>query len=381
MEKETIQSSGVMERLQQLSVERPASYRSETPPPRHPLQQTTLSTSSPSIVYMSPSHKDNSSPTTTTIKQARPFDLTPVMRNTSADFVDEDLHNTISPEETMEKMGLDFMSQEKVEFSARPNLQKRGFPVLHSNPICIRSRSLVMLNEGVVNIDDDESEELLGEAIELPPRQHFYSFNSRSNYENQTNSATKAIASSTPYQPYRQHLSDVRALSSEEVSRIFMLKDMNSIPLEERQFSIPSIRMANHLNGSTTTYDDEEDDLSRDDASWSSRGSSLFLPDDKEIAEVQLLRFTPTASRPCIVLEDLPIPEILIPKEGGTVPAVKCSPKKKRKESHLKVYDWLRSVESEGADLIQEAASSKFLTQQDKRKIFSRQLSSPPGTV
>jgi hypothetical protein len=157
MEKETIQSSGVMERLQQLSVERPASYRSETPPPRHPLQQTTLSTSSPSIVYMSPSHKDNSSPTTTTIKQARPFDLTPVMRNTSADFVDEDLHNTISPEETMEKMGLDFMSQEKVEFSARPNLQKRGLPVLHSNPICIRSRSLVMLNEGVVNIDDDET--------------------------------------------------------------------------------------------------------------------------------------------------------------------------------------------------------------------------------
>jgi hypothetical protein len=379
MQKETIQSTGVMERLQQLSVNHPVSYRSETPPPRQPLQQMILSTSSPSIAYMSPSHRDDSSPTALITKQARPFDLTPVMRNTSTDFV-EDLHNTVSPEETFGKMGLDLNSNEKVEFSARPNLQKRGIPVMHSNPISIRSRSLVMINEGAVNIDDDGSDELVGEAIELPPRQHFYSFNSRTNYENQLSVSTKAIASSTPYQPFRQHLSDVRALSAEEVSRIFMLKDMNAIPLDERQFSIPSIRMANHLNGSTTTYDDEEDDLSRDDASWSSRGSSLFLPDDKEISESQLLRFTPNAPRPCIVLEDLPIPEILIPKEGA-ITALNCSPKKKRKETHRKAFDWLRSVESEGADLIHEAASSKFLTQHDKRKIFSRQLSSPPGTV
>lgn len=268
-------------------------------------------------------------------------------------------------------------------------------------PIADRTRSMSQLSElmgGAEELEDEDDDvrgRVVGEAIQFPSRQQFFSFNSRHHYRQQMfMSANEATSSITPYQPSRQDLSDVGSLSKEELSRIFTHRDLNPIPMGERQYSIPSIRMANHLNGSTTTYDDEdEDDLSKDDASWSSRGSSLYLPDDSDASATQVLKFTPTSTKPLVILEDLPFPEILVPSDTGTVGAVnnvtnhnhndgsnnKSCANKKRKESHEKAYEWLRAVESTGDDLIHEAASSKFLTRGSTSSTSTTTASPPMG--
>ncbi|KAI2504022.1 hypothetical protein MHU86_10455 [Fragilaria crotonensis] len=398
MEKATIESSGVTERLQQLSVnpsDMSVNHRSETPPPQPRFSQGMQHRSSPSLMDISPSHKENSSPTSLVQqKLVRPYDLTPVTRNTGTSYADADDRRLVSPDD--HKSGLSLPSSSNFESSARPPLQRRTTAMPCPIPIADRTRSMGHLAELVGGGDDldDEDDEIhgrvVGEAIQFPSRQQFFSFNSRHHYQQQMfGSANEATSSITPYQPSRQDLSDVGSLSREELSRIFTHRDLNPIPLDERQYSIPSIRMANHLNGSTTTYDDDdEDDLSKDDASWSSRGSSLYLPDDNDASATQVLKFTPNSSKPLVILEDLPFPEILIPSDTGTVGAVNNSDdnintkncaNRKRKESHEKAYEWLRAVESTGDDLIHEAASSKFLTRGTTLSTTTATTSTPMG--
>lgn len=371
MEKATIESSGVTERLQQLSVAHTdANHRSETPPPHHRFQQGMQHRSSPSLMDLSPSHKENSSPTPLVQKHVRPYDLTPVTRNTGASYADE--RRLVSPDD--HQHGLALPSSASLESSARPPLQRRSAPKLCPIPMSDRTKSMSQLAELDADELDDEEDEIhgrvVGEAIQFPSRQQFFSFNSRHHYQKQMSGYVNEATSATPYQPSRHDLSDVGGVSREELSLIFTDRDLNPIPLDERQYSIPSIRMANHLNGSTTTYDDDdEDDLSKDDASWSSRGSSLYLPDDNDSSAGQVLMFTPSSAKPLVILEDLPFPETLSPFDTGTVGAVNndehhhhTSANRKRKDSHEKAYEWLRAVESTGDDLIHEAASSKFLT-------------------
>ena len=388
MEGSTIESSGVAERLQQLSVApSEGSTRSETPPPRQQTQQGRYHDSSPSFMDLSPSRKENSSPIISIQKQVRPYDLTPVMRNTGTAYVDDDRRHVVSPEDTHQKKGLSLPSSAHLGSSSRPPLKRRDSPTLHPIPLGDRTRSLGNVTE-LEHKDDDEYDELdeldneiVEEAIQFPSRQKFYSFNSRHQYTEQIPMVSNVPMSKTPYQPSRHDLSDVGSLSTEELSRIFIHKDMNPILMEERQYSIPSIRMANHLNGSTTTYDDdEEDDLSKDDASWSSRGSSLYLPDDDDVCVTQALKFTlTTTAKPVVILEDLPFPEALPQSENCSVAAVASNQNnnKKRKESHKKAYEWLRTVEGTGDNCICEAASSKFLTRGGRHGL-ERQMSSPP---
>jgi len=157
-------------------------------------------------------------------------------------------------------------------------------------------------------------------AIQFPPRQ-YYSFTSRQQYETSIQeelaemtclekteggfimSATSSddahqmdgvgapsFLQLKPYQPDRHDLDQV-GVRKDDANLLFRGKENASInglrqpiPMEDRQYSIPSIRMAHHVNGSMTSYTDEEDDLMfrgyDDDASLSSRGSSLYLPED-----------------------------------------------------------------------------------------------------
>jgi len=99
-----------------------------------------------------------------------------------------------------------------------------------------------------------------------------------------------------PYQPDRHDLDHV-GIRKDDANLLFRGKENASniclrqpFPMEDRQYSIPSIRMAHHVNGSTTSYTDEEDDLAfpgyDDDASLSSRGSSLYLPEDPNMMSI-----------------------------------------------------------------------------------------------
>jgi hypothetical protein len=244
---------------------------------------------------------------------------------------------------------------------------------------------------------EEEDVEDVGGAVEFPVRHKFYSFNSRHSYDKQMDTkkvplpmvTIPASAESrcrlTPYQPSREGLGDLGALPPEELNSIFIQREdlTQAIPLGERQWSIPSIRMANHLNGSTTDYTDDEDCLN-DDASWSSRGSSLFIPEDDEGQPV--LKFpvatssslTPT-NQPVVIVEG-DLPDIVARTDSEESVNAVAAAGRKRKPTYDEVFAWLRTVEQEKDVAIAEAASSKFLTQGGqvvKNKAFSRQLSSP----
>jgi len=143
-----------------------------------------------------------------------------------------------------------------------------------------------------------------------------------------------------PYQPTRQ--TEDEDFEEDDLQDIF-----NPVPLVS-QWSIPSIRLANQFE------DDEE--------SWSSRGSSLYLPDDGDLtfltrssSSSQLIN---TVVSPPIIVVEGPLEDVTqnnnhIPYDSTTVDAI-C-----RKSNNP--YEWLRTVNAE-SDEIAEAASSKFLT-------------------
>jgi len=172
----------------------------------------------------------------------------------------------------------------------------------------------------------------------------------------------------TLYQPSHRG-SDVGLVPQEELSSIFMPREPSNnnriAPAHpvERQWSIPSLRMANQLQGDssmTASYLEDEDDLQErdvpDDASWSTRGSSLCLPEDydedrfglaspaEHQKPLKILRSSAVAM-PAFVIDDLPPPEEIQP----------------RQHRNLKAMDWLQTIQQTESN-IAEAASSKFLT-------------------
>jgi hypothetical protein len=202
----------------------------------------------------------------------------------------------------------------------------------------------------------------------------FYSFTSREQYEE---TASAVVVEDTPlihppprlapYQPSRELLGDlglqedlndifiarrrpasssplgggdgaVGAAEAVEASKEHRLLHL-PIPMDERQASIPSIRLANHLNGShsVTSREDDEDSLyiHDEEGSLSSRGSTCGVYFDECPVD------TAAAAR------------LLIERR-----------KRGRKEEAL---EWLQSVVEVSDNTLAEAASSKFLTRQDNR--------------
>lgn len=133
-----------------------------------------------------------------------------------------------------------------------------------------------------------------------------------------------------PYQPSGREQED---FEEDDLQRIF-----NPIPLVS-QFSIPSIRMGNELE------DDEE--------SWTSRGSSLYLPEDGDL--MTFIQPSHPITSPPIIVEAPPleVTSSFQPRDTTSVDAI-C-------RTSSNPYAWLRTVNAE-EDEIAEAASSKFLT-------------------
>jgi len=142
------------------------------------------------------------------------------------------------------------------------------------------------------------------------------------------------------YQPSRDDsLTDIGITQPEELSAIFLNNENelgDGIPLENRQWSIPSLHLANGLDVSTdASYTDEEDDL------WVG-GNRLLEPiqwdekDDVAIGDSISSRFNAFAGEK---VEENPV-KIIFPKKDP--------------------YEWLQQIPGEG--ILAEAASSKFLT-------------------
>jgi hypothetical protein len=202
----------------------------------------------------------------------------------------------------------------------------------------------------VEQAEEEEDDQDYRVPVKFPSDRQYYSFTSQKQFVSTTSFQTGL----TPYQPTREA---VGTFTGEELDRIYRQAD--HIPVD-RQWSIPSIHLANHLNGSTTSYTDEEDDLGRDDdASLSSRGSSLYLPaDDEEIAK-----------------HILPLSVAKYDDSDDSDADQEEEEPRKRKNEKKSPFDWLRSVESDAG--ISEAASSKFLTgntrvQQNRRRSYHR---------
>jgi hypothetical protein len=262
---------------------------------------------------------------------SRHFDLTPVTRNTSG-----------------------AMAKEHEEYAVISPDELHGEHLLIPEPLK-RQQSLI-------------------ECPSLPPPppavefRRFNTFTSRENYED---AVQIPVEGRTPYQPSRQVFNDDydNGVSDEGAQQIFIHRDSDDshrnhrlhdpILMEERQWSIPSIRLANQLNGSLTGGScaslTEEDSLFRegDDASLSSRGSSLYFPEEAEAVVGEPL-FLPARStfHPVgltnVTYEDAPEQQ---------------QRRKRKSERNERVYAWLQSVEAD-QNVLAEAASSKFLTGQ-----------------
>ena len=354
----------------------------------------------------------------------RHHELTPVTRNTS--FL-ETSNPIVSPDD-YNNNGEDRLSLPSAEQFAdsatstsnrppfaqrRSNNNSNGSSSLTFPTILMDKRAMSLTNindivpeEESFEVEDDEDDDWVvtnGGPVDFPSRNKFYSFNSRHQYKDQAcNNSSRATnrlniggvggnatspAELIPYQPTRQDLENVGTLPQEELSLIFNNRDnapsslQTQIPLGERQWSIPSIRMANALTEySGTDYTDEEDDLD-DNASLSSRGSSLYLPEEYE-SSGQVVRFTPTAGKPVVIFEgELPdIPLAPVTSFNNTVAAQKRRRHDSSSSDNNAPFAWLKSVEQQqGGDmLICEAASSKFLcSKSGKNPTVLRQKSSP----
>ena len=168
---------------------------------------------------------------------------------------------------------------------------------------------------------------------------------------------------------------------------------VQTIPLAGRQFSIPSIRMANNLGGGSmascnTYYTDDDESLLmyRDDASLSSRGSFCNLEDIQAAFRISLSVEQQQQRQQSSSFEsdNQQQSHLLVPSIGG-VEATSAAVANEiddslplpsplhyqnissRRRSHKRkdqrdqsAYEWLRTVKA-GADEVAEAASSKFL--------------------
>jgi hypothetical protein len=193
----------------------------------------------------------------------------------------------------------------------------------------------------------------------------------------------------TPYAPRSRPANfDIERVPEEELKRIFITRGSNAnnntdashrllteIPLDQR---VPSLHMANHLHGSTTSvsYTDHEDEDSvlhlrdNDDASLSSRGSSLYLPAEEDMVRV--------ATHVDDSMESIVDDEVFLLLQ-------RKQRKRKQRKKEQRAVEWLQSVEAD-QNILAEAASSKFLTgsnspattfRRQPAIALSRQVSSP----
>lgn len=387
-------------------------------------------------------------PTTAASFMSRHYDLTPVTRNACDTYADGTKNTaSVTPDECGDILYGEYLTLPS-DLSA-DDLQRPGPPLRPQD----RSYSLGRLDRATIHsafhsanvggnlsssaINLPSEEELAGvkDAVDLS-RQH-YSFISRKQYEENQRKGL-ALATNTsqlkPYQPSREE--DLKNVGTptipvEELSRIFIPRRAasegsteshephilrNPVPMDDRQFSIPSIRLANHLNGSTTSHcTEDEDSILNDDVSLSSRASSLYLPGDASSGEVlegtSLLHlprvsvslgsqdqdmFVQTATRIRDDSDDLQASddEDELLDDGSTDAAVGCSADLEKKDRvwrkrsrQEQARQWLQSVEADQT-LVAEAASSKFLTgtntfraiegsSESRRDEILRQASSP----
>lgn len=341
----------------------PSTWRSSTPPPPQFLRPVAVASpttsdtgtgmprtlSSPSLMDSSPKPKS----TTPLSFSRKANELTPITRNTStkSDYIDDD--HVVSPDDTDALHG---------EHLALPSdLHDRKAPSMPQF-ISERCKSVgsILEHRGMVEHAEEEEDQDRLVPLKFPSDRQYYSFTSQKQFVATTSFQTGL----KPYQPTRE---TVGTFTGEELERIYRQPD--PIPVE-RQWSIPSIHLANHLNGSTTSYTDEEDELGRDDdASLSSRGSSLYLPADdgeeiaKQILPLSVARYDDSDDNDADQEDEKP---------------------RKRKNEKESPFDWLRSVESDEG--ISEAASSKFLTgnmrvPQDRRRSYHRHTQLEEGTL
>lgn len=306
----------------------PSHWRSDTPPP------IPRNKSSPSLMDASP--KENASPLTMSPTQKNSTkrlhshaELTPVTRNTS--FCDdgaptEPYYVMVSPADATADLALP--SGSDFNTSTTTTLQQR--------------RPLTMDRTKSVGTPSQRDQQLPPMAPVPLVARKFFSFNSRHQYNIQARGTHQPIL--TPYQPADR---ETFGVTPSQVSNIFIPRN-GPIPLDERQWSIPSIRLANHLGGSTTTLTDEED--LGDDASWSSMGSSLYMPEEEPMVieasnnlELNLDQLSTSSGSDQAIL----------------VQSTNKRTSKQRHASNQNALDWLQNLQHDG---LTEAASSKFLT-------------------
>jgi hypothetical protein len=314
-------------------------------------------------------------------------ELTPVTRNTS--FCEDGTTTTggdggpffarVSPADATGDLampsGSDFNTIKSSSATTTATLQQR--------------RSLTMdartLSVGTLMSSHHQRDQQLPPMAPVPlVARKFNSFNSRQQYNQQAHhhhrdTTTPHQPILTPYQPADRESFGV---TPSQVSNIFIPRDCGGGPilLNERQWSIPSIRLANHLGGSTTTWTDEED--LGDDASWSSMGSSLYMPEEEEQPS--------SSSHPILIVEASSNLELNLDQLSTTASAAASSSlnsggssdrailvpsssnnqqqqhKQRTTHKHQRhasnkqnALDWLQNLQHDG---LTEAASSKFLT-------------------
>jgi len=311
---------------------------------------------------------------------ARHHELTPVTRNVS--YIDAyPFANKVSPDDKETPALPDQIQLSSNNGGAIP-LKFRILPAFPNIPLGDRSKSLVNLCAIGNNDEEEDDESFDPQIIQIPSRDACDSFNSLQHLlKRSKGNPTGPIKNGnvlTPYQPSRHDEEDVGALDTNDLSAILIQK--NPIILGERQFSIPSIHMANNLGGgSITTLETLEDDLLKDDESWSTRESSSLNLSDDSIDPFLLpgLKFTASNQQPLVIVEGGELLLGDLPQLGGdtSVHAVNNNDRKRQRSARdQSAYEWLRTMEGGSAN-IAEAASSKFLMREARS--FGRQQSSP----
>jgi hypothetical protein len=367
----------------------------------------------------------------------RHYDLTPVTRNTSellanqyadatSNPIDDGYGNLVSPEDQDVLFGehltfpADLSGPDTTGFTG-PSIPKLRSAQRAQSVGSLDKSTILKASAGQAMLGELHEECAIPDPIQFPARK-FYSFTSRQQYDLATqgqvgdDDSTEGHVGLEPYQPSRQDdaFGGVGAIPEEELRGIFIARRrgtngsgsggeshanhrlLNPIPMDERQWSIPSIHMAQSLQGTMTSnsytehtdYEDEDESLlyvrCDDDASLSSRCSSLYLPD--ETAGEPLGSVLPMPSNrsafPRHILQPQVVmnPQVLMEHsaqrdqaednddndldqtghavEGGFEVDRRKRKQRKREE---RAFEWLQSVQGNG-DVLAEAASSKFLT-------------------
>jgi hypothetical protein len=389
-------------------------------------ERTTPEAGSPATSQVSIGSVPSSLAATLLPGTARHYDLTPVTRNTSellahqyvdaSTSIDDGYGNLVSPEDQ------DVLHGEHLAFPAdlsAPDTAGLTGPSIPKLRSAQRAQSVGNLDHdtmmkaiaGQDTLGELQEEFAIPDPVQFPARK-FYSFTSRQQYDLATqqmgdDDSIEGHVGLEPYQPSREEdFGGVHNMPEEELRGIFIARRrgtngssggeshanhrlLNPIPMDERQWSIPSIHMAQSLQGTTTSYTEntEEDDESLlyvrgdDDASLSSRCSSLYLPD--ETAGEPLGSTLPMPSNrsafPLHILQPQVVmnPQVLMEHtaqrdqaedndadlSGHAVDGGLAVDRRKRKQRkrEMRAFEWLQSVQGNN-DVLAEAASSKFLT-------------------